>query len=27
MHAPAPGDNVRMAIMDDAGPVNSFGRP
>jgi cell wall-associated NlpC family hydrolase len=27
MHAPSAGDNVRMAIMDDAGPINSFGRP
>jgi cell wall-associated NlpC family hydrolase len=27
MHAPAAGDNVRMAVMDTAGPVNSFGRP
>lgn len=27
MHAPSAGDFVRMAIMDDAGPVNSFGRP
>jgi cell wall-associated NlpC family hydrolase len=27
MHAPAAGDNVRMADMDGAGPINSFGRP
>jgi hypothetical protein len=27
MHAPAAGDNVRMADMDAAGPIHSFGRP
>jgi cell wall-associated NlpC family hydrolase len=27
MHAPAVGDNVRMANMDSSGPINSFGRP
>ena len=27
MHAPSAGDNVRMADMDAAGPINSFGRP
>jgi peptidoglycan DL-endopeptidase CwlO len=27
MHAPAAGDNVRMADMDGAGPIHSFGRP
>jgi len=27
MHAPAAGDNVRMADMDQAGPIHSFGRP
>jgi len=27
MHAPTAGDNVRMADMDEAGPINSFGRP
>jgi hypothetical protein len=27
MHAPAAGDNVRMADMDKAGPIHSFGRP
>jgi len=27
MHAPAAGDNVRMAQLDGAGPIHSFGRP
>jgi cell wall-associated NlpC family hydrolase len=27
MHAPAAGDNVRMADMDASGPIHSFGRP
>lgn len=27
VHAPEPGDYVRMAKMDEVGPVNSFGRP
>lgn len=27
MHAPAAGDRVRMADMDEAGPIHSFGRP
>ena len=27
MHAPSAGDHVRMADMDRAGPINSFGRP
>ena len=27
MHAPSAGDNVRMADMDGAGPIHSFGRP
>jgi cell wall-associated NlpC family hydrolase len=27
MHAPSFGDHVRMADMDEAGPINSFGRP
>lgn len=26
MQAPAAGDNVRMSVMDTAGPINSFGR-
>jgi peptidoglycan DL-endopeptidase CwlO len=27
VHAPSAGDYVRMANMDDSGPINSFGRP
>jgi peptidoglycan DL-endopeptidase CwlO len=27
MHAPQPGDHVRMADMDGVGPIKSFGRP
>jgi cell wall-associated NlpC family hydrolase len=27
MQAPAPGDNVRMSIMEDVGPIHSYGRP
>ncbi len=27
MHAPSPGDNVRMAVLEDVGPVHSYGRP
>jgi cell wall-associated NlpC family hydrolase len=27
MHAPSAGDYVRMADMDKAGPIHSFGRP
>jgi cell wall-associated NlpC family hydrolase len=27
MHAPSFGDVVRMATIDDAGPIHSFGRP
>jgi peptidoglycan DL-endopeptidase CwlO len=27
MHAPSAGDNVRMADMDQAGPIHSYGRP
>jgi len=27
VHAPAPGEVVKMARMDEVGPVNSFGRP
>lgn len=27
MHAPSAGDNVRMAEMDQVGPIHSFGRP
>ena len=27
MHAPSFGDHVRMADMDQAGPIHSFGRP
>ncbi|MGE5826889.1 MAG: NlpC/P60 family protein [Micromonosporaceae bacterium] len=27
MHAPTFGDHVRMAIMDEVGPIHSFGRP
>jgi len=27
MHAPQPGDHVRMAEMDAVGPIKSFGRP
>jgi hypothetical protein len=27
VHAPQPGDHVRMAQMDAVGPINSYGRP
>jgi cell wall-associated NlpC family hydrolase len=27
MHAPQPGDHVRMAVMDNVAPIHSFGRP
>jgi cell wall-associated NlpC family hydrolase len=27
VHAPQPGDRVRMAQMDAVGPINSYGRP
>ncbi len=27
MHAPAAGDNVRMADIDSSGPIHSYGRP
>jgi cell wall-associated NlpC family hydrolase len=27
MQAPSPGDNVRMSIMEDVGPIHSYGRP
>jgi cell wall-associated NlpC family hydrolase len=27
MHAPSAGDNVRMADIDKAGPIHSYGRP
>jgi cell wall-associated NlpC family hydrolase len=27
MQAPRPGDHVRMSIMEDVGPIHSYGRP
>jgi cell wall-associated NlpC family hydrolase len=27
MQAPAPGDNVRMSVLEDVGPVVAYGRP
>jgi peptidoglycan DL-endopeptidase CwlO len=27
MQAPAPGDRVRMSILEDVGPIHSYGRP
>jgi cell wall-associated NlpC family hydrolase len=27
MQAPAPGDNVRMSVMEDVGPILAYGRP
>jgi hypothetical protein len=27
MQAPAPGDYVRMSVMEDVGPIHSYGRP
>jgi cell wall-associated NlpC family hydrolase len=27
MQAPAPGDNVRMTVMEEVGPISGYGRP